>query len=140
MKRAETNPDDYLRSLGDGERFTMAALDKLVVGAMPGRSRVLWTGVFWGGTEQAIIGYGDIVHARPKGHGVEWFAVGLARQKRHYSVYVNAVENGRYLSQLYQPRLGKVRVGAASIGFVRVEDVDLDVLRELVEHADRLCR
>jgi hypothetical protein len=71
---------------------------------------------------------------------VEWFAVGLARQKRHYSLYVNAVEDGRYLGQAYAGRLGKVKLGAASVGFRRLEDVDLDGLRALLEHAGRLTR
>jgi hypothetical protein len=66
--------------------------------------------------------------------------VGLARQKRHHTVYVNAVEDGRYPGQLYGKRLGKVKIGAASIAFVRLEHVDLDVLRELVLHAHRLCQ
>ena len=36
----------------------MVALDRRIVAGLPGRSRALWRGTFWGGTEQAIIGYG----------------------------------------------------------------------------------
>jgi hypothetical protein len=140
VEKTGADPDAYLAALPDDVRPTMEALDELVSAALPGRERSLWAGTFWGGTDQTIIGYGEIVQPRPRGDPVEWFAVGLARQKRHYSLYVNAADDGRYLGQLYGDRLGKVKVGAASIGFRRLEDVDLPALRELLERADRLTR
>ena len=139
MEVDATTPDEWLDGLGDD---AMGHLDRLIVASMPGRSRRLWTGTFWGGTEQSIIGYGDLVQSRPRGDDVEWFVVGLARQKRNYSLYVNAVEDGRYLGQHYEDRLGKggrkVKIGSASIGFTELDDVDLDVLRELRARADEL--
>jgi hypothetical protein len=116
----------------------MSALDHVITRAMPGASRRLWAGTFWGGSEQEIVGYGDLVQHRPRGEPVEWFVLGLARQRRHLSVYVNAVEDGRYLIQRYAPRLGRVKVGSASAAFRSVADLDLDVLRELAVHAHRL--
>ena len=104
---------------------------------MPGATRWLWVGTFWGGTDQSIIGYGDIVQPRPRGADVAWFAVGLARQQRHLRLYANAVDDRRYLGQVYADRLGKVRVGAASISFRRAEDLDVDGLRTMLEHAHR---
>lgn len=140
MERVDTSPDEYLAGLPDDVRAPMTLLDRLISGAMPGRARSLWEGPFWGGTQQSIIGYGNIVQPRPRGQDVEWFAVGLAVQKRHFSVYVNAAEDGEYLGHRYADRLGKVELGAASIGFRSMDDVDLDVLAELACHADRLTR
>lgn len=139
MERTDASPDGYLATFEGEQRETMEALDRLVTEALPGRRRTLWTGVFWGGTEQTILGYGDLVQPRPKGPAVEWFIVGLARQKRHYSLYVNVADEGQYLGRRYAERLGKVKIGASSIGFSRLEDVDLDVLRELLEQANRLA-
>lgn len=48
----------------------MIAVDRVLVRAMPGASRRLWVGTFWGGTQQEIIGYGDVVQPRPRGDGV----------------------------------------------------------------------
>lgn len=140
MEGIDASPDEYLVSLDTEIRATMSTLDTMIVEALAGRSRPLWTGVFWGGTEQTIVGYGDITQPRPNGVQVEWFAVGLARQKRNYSLYVNAVEDGRYLGQHYATRLGKVKLGAASIGYTRLENVELDVLRELVNHTNRITQ
>ena len=117
---------------------SMATLDPIIAGALPGAARVLWQGVFWGGTSQSIIGYGNTEQHRPKGQVVRWFVVGLARQKNYLSLYVNAAQDGQYLSHLYRDRLGKVKVGAASISFASADDLDLEVLEELVRHAGRL--
>jgi hypothetical protein len=81
---------------------------------------------------------GEITQARRDGEAVAWFAVGLARQTRHFSLYVNATEDGRYLGQVYADRLGKAKIGAASLGFRQLDDLDLAALRELLERAARL--
>jgi len=135
MQRTSTDPSAYLSSLPDETRETMQRLDNLIAGVFDGHPRVLWEGVFWGGTEQSIIGYGDLVTTQSRGRTVEWFMVGLALQKRHYSLYVNAVEGRRYLAEAYAGRLGKVKVGKSSIGFAALDDVDLVVLTELLERA-----
>ena len=71
------------------------------------------------------------------GDNVEWFVVGLAAQKNYTSVYVNAAKDGRYLLRHYEKRLGKAKVGSASVSFGNLDDVDFDVLMELVEEAGR---
>jgi hypothetical protein len=137
---ADTDPGAYLATLPDDRiRNTMITLDAVIVGAMSTRRRVLWEGTFWGGTEQSIVGYGDMVQSRSRGPDVEWFIVGLARQKNAYSVYVNAVEDGAYLGHRYADRLGKVKLGSASIGFGSLDDLDLEVFSELIARADELA-
>ena len=64
--------------------------------------------------------------------------VGLARQKSTYSLYLNAVRDGAYLGRSYGGRLGKVKLGSASIGFTRLEHLDLEVLTEMLREADGL--
>ena len=117
---------------------SLARLDAVITASLPGAARVLWQGVLWGGTEQSIIGYGTISQPRPKGRTVEWFLVGLARQKNYVSVYVNAAEDGAYLSKAYGPRLGRAKTGSASISFASADAIDLELLAELVRHAGRL--
>ena len=116
----------------------MTALDALIREAMPGRARSVWTGKLWGGTDQTIVGYGDIRQSRPRGPDVEWFAVGLALQKNHVSLYVNAAEGGRYLAKVYGARLGKVKIGSAALTFASVEDLDQSVLLEMLTRANAL--
>lgn len=139
VEKIATDPDDWMASLDDEEvRSDMRHLDSLIRSALPGRSRTVWEGRFWGGTDQQILGYGDIVQSRPKGQTVEWFLVGLARQSKHYSLYINAVDEGAYLLDQYRDRLGNVKTGAASIAITSLDRVDLDALTELLRRAHDL--
>ena len=138
MQRSETSPDEFLATLPDERRTDMEILDRVISAAMDGEERVLWAGVFWGGTEQHIIGYGSYRYQGRSGAEGEWFKVGLAAQKNYLSVYVNASEGGQSLAKAYAPRLGKVKAGSANLQFKRAADVDLDVLREMVARAREL--
>lgn len=121
---------------------TLVTVDAVLTEALPGASRRLWRGTFWGGTEQSIVGYGDIVQPRPRGGDVEWFLIGLARQKQHVSLYVNAAEGREYLARTYVARLaarpGAVKAGAAVLTFTDARALDLGVLADLARHAARL--
>lgn len=139
MRPVSTPVDERLASLSADARPAMQQLDGLIVAAMPGRSRVLWGGVFWGGSEQSIIGYGDLVQPRPRGESMRWFVVGLARQSSSFSVYVNAVEDGRYLLAQYAGRLGRAAAGSARLSFRRLEDLELETFTQMLGRAHELC-
>jgi hypothetical protein len=139
MEKSKTNPSEYIKGLPDAVRSDIAKLDKEVAKVMKGETRVLWSGVFWGGSEQNIIGYGDYPYVR-KGKKIEWFFIGLAVQKNYISLYVNAVEDNKYLSQKYADQLGKVKVGSSSISFKRLEDLDMPKLLEMLKRAKTLFR
>lgn len=139
MEISDVSVDTHLSSIDEPAiADTMRTLNQVIAAAMPNRRRVLYEGTFWGGTEQQIIGYGHLVQTRPRGEDVHWFLVGLARQKDHYSLYVNAVHEGRYLGQHYEGRLGKVKLGSASIGFKSLDDLDLEGLAALLRQADEI--
>lgn len=132
MHKTSTDPSIWLASLPDDIRPDLQRLDEIISGVMQEHPRELWEGIFWGGTEQTIIGYGNLTMTQSKGREVEWFMVGLARQKNHISVYVNAVEDGRYVAEKYAAALGKVKVGKASIAIKRLADLDLDTLATVI--------
>ncbi len=85
MEISSTSVADHLAAVADDDP-EFVELVGLVADAMPGRRHELWEGVFWGGTEQTIVGIGAIEQPRPKGQSVRWFLVGVARQQRHLSV------------------------------------------------------
>ena len=138
MKRVESSPDNYIASQEPDIRGVLEELHTRIKTALPGRDCCMWEGVFWGGSEQQIIGYGNYSYQRSDKKSVEWFTVGLARQKNYFSVYVNAVEGKEYLAEIYGPRLGKVKTGKSNISFRNLADVNLDVLTEMIEHAGKI--
>ena len=129
--------DGFLDNAARSEE--MRALDAAITHALPGLTRTLWRGTMWGGTEQAIVGYGLIVQPRPRGADVEWFLVGLAEQKRHLSVYVNAADDEGYLVQRHADRLGSVKVGAAALTFTAIDRLDLDEFQAMLRRAHELA-
>lgn len=136
MEKVGDDIDAFIRASSRADE--LSALDMMIREALPGVDRVLWRGRMWGGTDQAIIGYGTIRQPRPRGPEVEWFLVGLAEQKRHLSVYVNAAEDGAYLVQARASRLGRVKVGAAAVTFGSVSDLDAGEFRSLLMRAQEL--
>ena len=138
VKPTEFAPDDYIASQEPSVQKVLDKLHTLIKKALPGREFCMWEGVFWGGSEQQIIGYGNYTYLRADKTPVEWFIVGLTRQQNYFSVYVNAVEAGQYLTERYGPRLGKVKTGKSSVTFRNLADVHLNVLSEMVEHAGKI--
>lgn len=138
MELTGRDVDEFLATLDGPDADSMRALDAIIAEVFAGVTRELWEGIFWGGTEQQIIGYGHTVIARPGKPTVEWFVVGLARQKNHLSVYVNAAGDNGYLVQEYKGRLGKVKVGSAAITFASIDSLELDAFRALLQDAARL--
>lgn len=138
MERVDSTFAELVGSYPDEVETALVELDAIITSCLPGRRRSIWEGVFWGGSEQRIAGYGDIVQPRPRGNDVAWFLVGLARQQRSYSVYVNAVDDGEYLLSRYAGRLGKVKVGSASLSFGAVDDLDRAAFRELLGRSHEL--
>lgn len=138
MERVDEDVDEFLRSAARATE--LLSLDALIRGALVGEDRVLWRGKMWGGTEQAIVGYGSITQPRPRGGAVEWFLVGLAAQKNHLSIYINAAEDGTYLVQKHADLLGRVKVGSAALTFRSVDDLDQDALRALIVRAQQIER
>ena len=135
MERTDHDIAEFLDGLPGDVRDDMLTLHDVITDTMDGLPVWLYTGKFWGGTDQDIIGYGQMDYSRPDGTEVQWFVVGLAAQKNHLSLYVNVVEDRQYLSEKYGKDLGKVKVGKASIGFKGVADLDLDELRSFLERA-----
>ncbi len=136
MEQVADNPDTYIKSLPDGIRENMAELDKLIRSKLKGRSRTLWKGVFWGGSDQTIIGYGDCVVRRPKKEDVRWFVVRLAVQKNYISLYVNSTKEGAYDVDRYKNELGKTtKVSKSSISFKKLADLNLDTIIKILESA-----
>ncbi|HEX6206845.1 MAG TPA: DUF1801 domain-containing protein, partial [Actinomycetota bacterium] len=128
---------ELLDSAPEDRRPTLRAVHKAIRAAAPKLKMKIWRQKFWGGTDQTILGYGDITYRSSAGKDVEWFRIGLANQKSYVSVYVSATRDRRYLPEIYGPRLGKVKVGRSSVSFRKLEDLDLDVLREMVAEADQ---
>jgi hypothetical protein len=134
MEKSKTTPTQFIESLPEDKKSEIKILDEMITKIMPNNSeKVLWTGKFWGGSDQKIIGYGDYSYVRTGNKKVDWFKVGLAMQKNYITVFVNAVEDREYVAEKYGKDLGKAKIGKSSISFKSLEDIDLEKLKEIVK-------
>lgn len=85
--------------------------------------------VMWG---DSIVGFGEYHYAYDSGREGDWFLAGFAPRKSNLVVYVMS---GFPRHAELMERLGKHRTGSSCLYINKLDDVDLDVLRELVRRS-----
>lgn len=87
-------------------------------------------GVLWG---SSIIGFGNKRYKSPAtGREVDWFLIGFAPRKANLTLYVG-IGSGIKAHAAALEKLGKHKVGGGCLYINRLEDVDLKVLKGIVE-------
>lgn len=135
MKKTTESIQQYLDYLEPKHREVTGQLIEMVFAASSEIEHHVWRGKFWGGSEQAILGFGEYDYQSSKGDPGKWFTIGIARQKKYYSLYITAIKDGQYLTKSYIDKLGKVKIGSSSISFTKLENVDLENLKQLIQDA-----
>lgn len=126
MAELKTKPNDgdveaFLAAVPDARRrsdsLVLLDLFRTVTGAPP---------KMWG---TAIVGFGDYHYAYASGREGDWFVTGFSPRKQNLTLYcMGGYEpHGAVLA-----RLGKHKLGKGCLYINRLQDVDLDVLRELI--------
>ncbi len=82
-----------------------------------------------------MLGYGSFPYKNHKNETVMWPTVALANQKQYVSVYICSVIDGKYVAETHKQELGKVSVGKSCIRFKKLEDVNLPVLKKVIQTA-----
>lgn len=82
-------------------------------------------------------GYGSFKYKNYKNENLNWPIIALANQKNYMSLYVCAVDKGRYIAEKYKKELGKVSVGRSCIRFKKIEDLNLETLKKVIKFASK---
>lgn len=114
---------DYMAQLPEERRQILEAIDKLVREAAPQLKPAF---------AYNMPGYGMFKYKDYKGEVIDWPVIAMASQKNYVSVYVCAMIDGQYIAEQYKDQLGKVSVGKSCIRFKKLEDVKLDVLKQVI--------
>ncbi len=83
----------------------------------------------WGAN---IVGYGSYRYRYASGREGEWFLTGFSPRKGSFSLYI--MDGFRSYGSLLK-KLGKHKTGKSCLYVKRLDDVDIDVLRELIERS-----
>lgn len=119
------NVEDFINNIKDPQQcndsFTLLELMKKATGEKP----VLWS--------NSIIGFGIKRYKSPAtGREVDWFLIGFAPRKSNLSLYLmlNIKEHESLLK-----KLGKHKSGAGCIYINKLADIDLKVLKSMIDKA-----
>lgn len=83
--------------------------------------------VMWG---DSIIGFGSYHYKYESGREGDWMLTGFSPRKQHLTVYLmTGFDNYDHLLE----QLGKYKLGKSCLYFKKLEDIDVDVLRQLVK-------
>jgi len=82
-----------------------------------------------------MLGYGKFKYVNYKKEEVDWPVVAMASQKNYMSIYVCALDGKEYVAEKYKDCLGKVNVSKSCIRFKKLEYLDLEALKEVLDLA-----
>jgi hypothetical protein len=83
----------------------------------------------WG---QGIVGFGTYHYVYASGREGDWPLAGFSPRKRNLTLYIMA---GFKRYDDLMSKLGKYKTGKSCLYINKLDDIDLDVLRELVHHS-----
>lgn len=128
-KKTAANVDEFMASVESEARrkdcLTVHAMMKEVTGD---------DGAMWG---ESMVGFGRYSYTYASGQSGEWFLTGFSPRKQNLTLYIMAGFD-RY--EELMSRLGKHKTGKSCLYLKSLDDVDMDVLRELITESVEAMR
>ena len=82
----------------------------------------------WG---SSLIGFGQIRLKSPSGREVDWIRLGFSPLKANLSLHISGDINHQHAEAL--KKLGKHKTGVGCLYINKLEDIDLNILRGMIE-------
>ncbi len=122
-KQNAASVEDFINSVDDvrkrSDSFELIKIMQKASGEEP---------KMWGAS---LIGFGKIVVKSPKtGREVEWLRIGFSPRKANLSLYLTG-DIKKY--DTFLSKLGKHKTGVGCLYINKLDDVDLDVLKQLID-------
>ncbi len=127
-KTSALTPEEYIDSVSDLHRADIEKLHSLIKKTVPNLKAHICSG---------MLGYGEYHYRYASGREGDWALILLASQKNYISLYVCSVDVHGYIAEQYKNELGKVSVGKSCIRFKKLEDLNLDMLRKVIQIAEK---
>ena len=124
-KPTAANVEGFINQIPDEQKrkdcFVLLGMMKKATGEEP----VLWS--------NSIIGFGNKRYKSPAyGREVDWLLIGFAPRKANLSLYISI---GIQVHAAALKKLGKHKTGAGCLYINKLEDVDLKVLKGMIDEA-----
>ncbi len=123
-KKNDGNVDKFLDGIENEQRREDAKTVTRVMKEITGEDPVMW------GT--AIIGFGNYRYKYASGREGDWMRIGLSPRKQNLTLYILS---GFSDKEKLLEKLGKHKTGKGCLYINKLEDVDMDVLKEMIQHS-----
>lgn len=127
-KGKATSVDEYLSGVPDERKPIIDYLHDFIQASAPSLKPYL---------AYNMLGYGSFKYLDYNKQERDWPVVALANQKNYVSIYVCAIDGKEYLAEKYKDKLGKVSIGKSCIRFKKLEDLNLDELKKIIQAAQK---
>ena len=129
MSELKTKPNDasveaFIASLGDEKKRQDAQTLLELMTQATGHAPQMWG--------ENIVGFGSYHYKYATGREGDWFLAGFSPRKQNLTLYIMS---GFDQYEVLMPRLGKHSTGKACLYIKKLADIDLDVLRDLVQQS-----
>jgi hypothetical protein len=120
---------EYLAQIDEPRNTDVKALHQMITKALPKLKPNMVAG---------MIGYGSYHYKSASGREGDWPIIALASQKQYISVYVCALEDGKYVAEKHKAEFPKANVGKSCIRFKKTADIDLKTLEKVMKEGVRV--
>lgn len=122
-KPTSASVEEFINNVNDEQKikdsFVILEMMKKASGEEP---------TMWGGS---IIGFGNKRYKSPAtGREVDWLQIGFSPRKANLSLYLNIAFKD--YAKVFD-KLGKHKTGAGCLYIKKLEDINMDILKELIE-------
>jgi len=121
MRSTAKTPEEYIETLDESRRNDITVLHELIRSTAPQLKPSMQAG---------MLGYGTYHYTYASGREGDWPIIGLAAQKNYISLYVNVG-----VAAKHRTALPKADIGKSCIRFKRLRDVDVEVLKQVIQEA-----
>ncbi|MFN0120719.1 MAG: DUF1801 domain-containing protein [Blastocatellia bacterium] len=123
-KKTEASVDEFIAAIADEKQ---RADCQVILGMM--REATGAGPKMWG---PAIVGFGSYHYKYESGREGDWFLTGFSPRKKNLTLYLMA---GFTRYNELMGKLGKYKTGQSCLYVNKLTDIDLDVLRELLDQS-----
>lgn len=121
-KKTESSVNDFLLKIEESTKQKDAfSLVALMEKATKAKAKM------WG---PAIIGFGDKRIKYENGRELDWFIMGFSPRKQNFALYISGAVDKQ---QALLKKLGKHKTGKGCLYLTKLEEVDLTVLKEIIQ-------
>lgn len=127
---------ELIRSQAEPKQVEMQELHNLILKLMPNCKQWFFDGKNEDGKQVAYptIGYGNYIITYKDGSTKEFFRIGLIANPTGLAVHVMGIDDRKYLSNTYGKTIGKAKVGSYGITFKSIKDINLEILKEVIQN------